>query len=133
MNILDKIKKLGLAPVGRVIGVLKRIQRYFCGEITTIPGKSINGDSSMELREFVPADGRFPHFYIRTANGSGLENKKIQISFDNWSAYSIFPMGHFKMLIGDSGDTRAEGDVILLEHNVEFRAFNKQVLDCLPP
>jgi len=22
----------------------------------------------MELREFVPADGRFPHFYIRTAN-----------------------------------------------------------------
>lgn len=61
-----------------------------------------------------------------------MENKKIQISFDNWSAYSIFPMGHFKMLIGDSGDTRAEGDVILLEHNVEFRAFNKQVLDCLP-
>lgn len=29
------------------------------------------------------------------------------------------------MLIGDSGDTRAEGDVILLEHNVEFRAFTK--------
>lgn len=36
------------------------------------------------------------------------------------------------MVIGESGDTRAEGDVILLEHNVEFRAFTKQVLDCLP-
>ena len=30
------------------------------------------------------------------------------------------------------GDISTEGNVILLEHNVEIRAFSKQVLDCLP-
>lgn len=87
---------------------------------------------NIQFKEFVPADGRFPRFYLRTSNGESLEGKKIQIGFDSWVKYSKYPVGHFKMVIGESGDTRAEGDVILLEHNVEFRAFTKQVLDCLP-
>ncbi|KAL4471595.1 hypothetical protein ABPG74_008488 [Tetrahymena malaccensis] len=133
LNVVEKIKKLNLNPTGKVVGVIKRIQRYFCGEVTPEKINLPNLPNGIELREFLPADGRFPHFYLRTTNGSHLEGKKIQIGFDNWSKSSKYPLGHFKMLIGDSGDTKAEGDVILLEHNVEYRAFSKQVLDCLPP
>jgi len=36
-------------------------------------------------------------------------------------------------VIGDSGDIKTEGDVILLEHGLEFSNFSKSVYACLPP
>lgn len=36
-NIVEKIRKLNLTPTGEVVGIIKRIQRYFCGEVTTDP------------------------------------------------------------------------------------------------
>jgi exosome complex exonuclease DIS3/RRP44 len=42
------------------------------------------------------------------------------------------PKGHFVSVIGEIGDERTEGDVILLEHNVEIKQFSKAVYDCLP-
>lgn len=35
-------------------------------------------------------------------------------------------------MIGNIGDARAEGDVILLEHNVEIREFSRKAYECLP-
>lgn len=55
------------------------------------------------------------------------------VAFDEWPATSAKPLCHFKRIIGDVGDMRAEGDVILLEHNVEITPFSKSVYDCLPP
>jgi exosome complex exonuclease DIS3/RRP44 len=54
------------------------------------------------------------------------------IAFDNWPVNSKLPLAHYKSTIGTIGDLKTEGDVILLEHNVEFRSFSKAVLDCLP-
>ena len=55
------------------------------------------------------------------------------IGYDQWPSHSPLPLGHFKRVIGEVGDPRTEGDVILLEHNVEIAAFSKAVYDCLPP
>ena len=46
------------------------------------------------------------------------------IGFDNWTSSSNKPYGHLIKVIGDIGDLKTEGDVILLEHNVEFRNFS---------
>jgi exoribonuclease R len=43
---------------------------------------------------------------------------RIVVSFDQWPSTSEYPLGHFKRIIGAIGDIKAEGDVILLEHNV---------------
>jgi len=37
-----------------------------------------------------------------------------------------------KEILGEIGDIKTEGDVILLEHSIETRQFTKQVIDCLP-
>lgn len=63
---------------------------------------------------------------------ANLVNKRIVVAFDGWPANSAKPLGHFKRIIGDIGDIRTEGDVILLEHNVEIAPFSKAVYDCLP-
>ena len=46
------------------------------------------------------------------------------IGFDNWPTTSNNPNGHLIKIIGEIGDIKTEGDVILLEHNVEFRDFS---------
>jgi len=61
-----------------------------------------------------------------------LDNKKIIVKVDRWSKYSKYPLGHFVSVIGDIGDPYTEGNVILLEHNVEIKNFSKHVMDCLP-
>lgn len=76
MNIVEKIKKLNLTPTGRVLGVIKRIQRYFCGEVTPETISLPNLPQGVELKEFIPADGRFPHFFLRTTNVMLLYDKK---------------------------------------------------------
>ncbi len=59
-------------------------------------------------------------------------NKRILVTFDKWPSNSQYPLGHFKKIIGEIGDIKTEGEVILLEHNVETAAFTKAVYDCLP-
>ncbi|EGR33437.1 rnb family protein, putative [Ichthyophthirius multifiliis] len=132
LNIIQKIKFLNLIPQGKVKGIIKRVQRFFCGQINNENIDQLNISNNIFIREFIPVDSRYPNFYIKTTNPQNLEDKRIQIVFDNWPKNSKYPFGHFKMLIGPSGDIHTEGDVILLEHGVEYRQFSKQVLDCLP-
>lgn len=82
--------------------------------------------------EFKPADERFPSFYIRTYDLNSIHGKRIQVAFDSWPANSRYPLCHFLRVIGNIGDTRAEGNVILLEHNVEIREFSRKAYECLP-
>jgi exoribonuclease R len=43
-----------------------------------------------------------------------VKGKRIQVSYDSWPSRSTYPLCHFLRVIGDIGDSRAEGDVILL-------------------
>ena len=59
---------------------------------------------------------------------------------DSWSKTSKFPCnslfsflaGHFVRTLGDVGDKATETEVLLLEHDVPFTPFSRQVLSCLP-
>ena len=51
---------------------------------------------------------------------------------DDWPENEEYALCHLKKVIGKSGEIKTEGDVILLEHNVEYSEFSKKVLDCLP-
>lgn len=62
-----------------------------------------------------------------------MDTKKIIVKVDNWKTSSKYPQGHFVSVIGEIGDPYTEGNVILLEHNVEIKNFSKLVMDCLPP
>lgn len=68
--------------------------------------------------EFKPADDRFPIFYIRTFNVESIAGKRIQVASDTWPKNSPYPLCHFVRVIGNIGDIKTEGNVILLEHNV---------------
>jgi exosome complex exonuclease DIS3/RRP44 len=65
-------------------------------------------------------------------NPQEVFNKKIMIKLKEWPINSGQPIGTFLQIIGEIGHMDTESKVILLEHNVEFRPFSKQVLDCLP-
>ena len=130
-DLLKRLKETTLIPTGTIVGIVKRQPRSYCGSITNDSVEKL--ESGDEIREFVPVDPRFPSFYIKTFNSHNLLNKRIVVTFDGWPANSAKPLGHFKRIIGDIGDMRTEGDVILLEHNVEIAPFSKAVYDCLPP
>jgi exosome complex exonuclease DIS3/RRP44 len=46
------------------------------------------------------------------------------VAFDYWSEYEKYPRGHFIKIIGEEGDTKTEGDVILLENDISFTPFS---------
>lgn len=80
-----------------------------------------NSESGWKMFEFKPADDRFPIFYIRTYNVDSIAGKRIQVAYDSWPRNSVNPLCHFVRVIGNIGDSRTEGNVILLEHNVEIK------------
>lgn len=61
-----------------------------------------------------------------------LKGKRIIVSFDDWPSNSKYPQCHFRKIIGDIGNQKVEGDVILLEHNVEIKEFSQKAYECLP-
>lgn len=103
----------------------------YCGSVNTT--KVIkSSENGWKMFEFKPADDRFPMFYIRTFNVSSIEGKRIQVAYDSWPNKSPLPLCHFVRVIGNIGDSRTEGDVILLEHNVEIKEFSRKAYECLP-
>jgi exosome complex exonuclease DIS3/RRP44 len=91
-----------------------------------------NEKPGFEIYEFVPVDNRFPSFFMRSFNIQSLAKKRIMVEFDDWPNFSKHPLCHFVRIIGDEGSNKAEGDVILLEHNVEIKEFSKKAYECLP-
>ena len=124
---IDNLKKIltqtNLIPRGKVIGVIKRDLRNFCGEITEIIGEF--GIVSL-------TDGRYPDVLIKPKNLKSLLNKKIIVNIDKRPINSKNPLGHLVKILGNSEDVQVENDVILYEFGVETRKFPQRVIDCLP-
>ena len=111
---------------GVVMGIIKRGWRpYVC---VLDPESGLAGGSYL----VEPQDMRIPRINITTRQPDTLSGKLLVVSVDFWEAQHRFPTGHYVRTIGAVGDTRAESDAILLEHEVNTAPFSAQVQSCLP-
>ncbi|XP_077014526.1 exosome complex exonuclease RRP44 isoform X2 [Tamandua tetradactyla] len=115
-----------LKPTGRVVGIIKRNWRPYCGMLS----KSDIKESRRHL--FTPADRRIPRIRIETRQASILEGRRIIVAIDGWPRNSRYPNGHFVKNLGDAGDKETETEVLLLEHDVPHQPFSQAVLSFLP-
>ncbi|XP_071991431.1 exosome complex exonuclease RRP44 [Engystomops pustulosus] len=113
-------------PSGKVVGIIKRNWRPYCGMLC----RSQIKESSRHL--FVPADRRIPRIRIETRQSSTLEGQRIIVSIDGWPRNSRYPNGHFVKNLGTAGDKETETEVLLLEHDVPHQPFSQAVLSFLP-
>uniref|UniRef100_A0A1Y1LIX1 Protein DIS3 homolog n=1 Tax=Photinus pyralis TaxID=7054 RepID=A0A1Y1LIX1_PHOPY len=113
-------------PTGRVVGVIRRKWRQYCGILQQ------DGDASGLYQLFVPAEKRVPKIRIQTRQGVFLRTQKIVVTIDLWPRHSRYPEGHFVRALGAIGDQATENEVVLLEHEVPHNQFSEQVLKCLP-
>lgn len=124
-------------PKGRVVGILKRNWREYCGTLRPLHAER-QQESGPEVynksdRVFVPADARLPNIMIQTRHSANLENKRIVVVLDGWDRFSHYPSGHWTKILGNVGDRNVESMVILHEHGVITREFSESVYRCLPP
>lgn len=115
-----------IQPTGRVMGVIKRNWRPYCGIL--LPRFSMKGSR----HTFVPAEKRIPRIWLETRQGERLLGKRIVVSIDSWPRSSRFPRGHFVRDLGPIGEKMTENEVLLLEHDVPHLPFSPAVLKNLP-
>lgn len=113
-------------PTGRVVGIIKRNWRPFCGMLNPSQIK----ESTRHL--FTPADRRIPRIRIETRQAATLAGQKIMVAIDGWPKHSRYPNGHFVRSLGSAGDKETETEVLLLEHDVPHQDFSQAVLSFLP-
>uniref|UniRef100_A0A8C4VDV7 Protein DIS3 homolog n=1 Tax=Gopherus evgoodei TaxID=1825980 RepID=A0A8C4VDV7_9SAUR len=105
-----------LRPSGRVVGIIKRNWRPFCGMLS----KSQIKEARRHL--FTPADRRIPRIRIETRQASTLEGQRIIVAIDGWPRNSRYP----------NVNKETETEVLLLEHDVPHQPFSQAVLSFLP-
>ncbi|XP_060754939.1 LOW QUALITY PROTEIN: exosome complex exonuclease RRP44 [Neoarius graeffei] len=115
-----------LKPTGRVVGIIKRNWRPFCGMLNQSQIK----EATRHL--FTPADRRIPRIRIETRQASTLVGQRIIVAIDGWPKNSRYPNGHFVRSLGEAGDKETETKVLLLEHDVPHQPFSQAVLSFLP-
>lgn len=113
-------------PTGKVVGIIKRNWRPFCGMLNVSQIK----ESTRHL--FTPADRRIPRIRIETRQASTLAGQRIMVAIDGWPKDSRYPNGHFVRSLGGAGEKETETEVLLLEHDVPHQAFSQAVLSFLP-
>ncbi|XP_008319769.1 exosome complex exonuclease RRP44 [Cynoglossus semilaevis] len=113
-------------PTGKVVGIIKRNWRPFCGMLNVSQIK----ESTRHL--FTPADRRIPRIRIETRQASSLVGNRIMVAIDGWPKDSRYPNGHFVRSLGGAGEKETEEEVLLLEHDVPHQAFSQAVLSFLP-
>ncbi|KAM9804414.1 exosome complex exonuclease RRP44 [Neosynchiropus ocellatus] len=113
-------------PTGKVVGIIKRNWRPFCGMLNVSQIK----ESTRHL--FTPADRRIPRIRIETRQASTLAGQRIMVAIDGWPKHSRYPNGHFVRSLGTAGEKDTEQEVLLLEHDVPHQAFSQAVLSFLP-
>ncbi|XP_043927988.1 exosome complex exonuclease RRP44 [Protopterus annectens] len=85
-NILKNIVNTNLAkPTGKVVGIIKRNWRPYCGMIA----KSHIKEATRHL--FTPADRQIPRIRIETRQASVLEHQRIIVAIDGWPKNSRYP------------------------------------------
>jgi exosome complex exonuclease DIS3/RRP44 len=118
-------------PSGRIVGIIKRNWKSYCGSLDPMPMPAGNGGVAHAL--FVSKDRRIPKIRIQTRQLGNLLDKRIIVSVDSWDCASRYPSGHYVRTIGDIGDRDTESEVVLIENDIDARPFTSQVLACLPP
>lgn len=113
-------------PTGKVVGIIKRNWRPFCGMLNVSQIK----ESTRHL--FTPADRRVPRIRIETRQAATLAGQRIMVAIDGWPKDSRYPNGHFVRSLGNAGEKDTEQEVLLLEHDVPHQAFSQAVLSFLP-
>lgn len=127
-------KKSGpVKPTARIVGIIKRKWRPYCGTIDNSSVKLTPSTTSAQFVFFWAMDRRIPKIRIRTRQASSLLGKRIMVSIDSWDKHSRYPSGHFVRVLGEVGDRTTETEVLLLEHDVPFTPFSQKVLKFLPP
>lgn len=112
-------------PCGKVVGIIKRNWRTYCG--------SIDENSTSDRIYFLPIDKRIPKIKIQSKQFNELVGKRISVVIDSWNINSRYPEGHYTGIIGNIGDPNTESKVILLEFDIPHYEFPKSVMECLPP
>jgi exosome complex exonuclease DIS3/RRP44 len=129
---IDKPQDIDMIPCGRVVGIIKRNWRPFCGSIDRSSIEEAHSQGAMQGVFFWSMDKKIPKIRIRTRQANVLVGKRIIVSIDSWPKDSRYPVGHFVKTIGEIGDKSTETEVLLLEHDVPFAPFSGLVLACLP-
>uniref|UniRef100_A0A3B5AX49 Protein DIS3 homolog n=1 Tax=Stegastes partitus TaxID=144197 RepID=A0A3B5AX49_9TELE len=122
----EEEKAVNLKTTGKVVGIIKRNWRPFCGMLNVSQIK----ESTRHL--FTPADRRIPRIRIETRQSSTLAGQRIIVAIDGWPKDSRYPNGHFVRSLGGAGEKDTEQEVLLLEHDVPHQAFSQAVLSFLP-
>ncbi|KAI9278113.1 exosome complex exonuclease RRP44-like protein [Sporodiniella umbellata] len=132
-NAMDVDCKEEGEPTGKIVGIIRKKWRPYCGFIVkkSVPKKT-TGQSAVNVM-FRALDRRIPPIKIRTSQAQNLVGNRIVVSIDSWPVTSAFPLGHFVKTLGASGDRETETEVLLLEHDVPYQEFSKAVLADLPP
>lgn len=113
-------------PTGKVVGIIKRKWRQYCGII--LP--NILKGSARHI--FVPAEKKIPRVRIETRQAEKLYGQRVIVAIDQWQRHSRYPQGHFVRSLGPLGDKDTENEVLLIEHDVPHCKFSEEVLSCLP-
>ncbi|XP_022091521.1 exosome complex exonuclease RRP44-like [Acanthaster planci] len=113
-------------PSGKVVGIVKRNWRPYCGVLQ--PSNNTEGTRHL----FMAAEKKIPKIRIETRQAASLQGQRIIVSIDSWPRNSRYPMGHFVRLLGEIGDRDTENEVLLLEHDVPHQPFSEAVLSFLP-
>ena len=76
------VDKLLIQPTGKVVGIIKRNWRPYCGML--LPLTSGASLQTTHRHTFIPADQRVPHVRLETRQASVLMGKRIIVSIDSW-------------------------------------------------
>ena len=124
-------------PTGRVVGIVKRNWRNYCGSIllsadTVVSSTGVGGNMSTNVL-VVPADKKLPYIKITTRQRDELADKRILVAIDSWPIDSRNPIGHYVRTLGKIGDKGIETEVLLHEFDIPWEPFSEKVMACLPP
>lgn len=120
-----------LKPTGKVIGIIKRNWRQYCG-VLRLRNENMNKSSIMTRYIFIPAERRIPAIRIETRQYEVLKGQRIIVAIDSWDKNSKYPQGHYVRALGNIGDKETENEVLLLENDVPHSEFSAAVMKCLP-
>lgn len=126
----DREKKV--QPTARVVAIARRSWRYYVGQIAPTSVSKDDTGNVLQTCFVILMDKVLPKIRIRTKKANVLLGKRIVIAVDSWPSTSKYPQGHFIRSLGDIENAEAETEALLLEHDVEYRPFSKNVLGCLP-
>ncbi|KAF9581039.1 exosome catalytic subunit dis3 [Lunasporangiospora selenospora] len=119
-------------PYAKVVGIIRRNWRQYCGFIDRKSVHTPAGSTAPVNVMFYAMETKIPKIKFRTRQAHSLLGQRVIVAIDSWPKTSRYPFGHFVRSLGEAGDKSTETEVLLLEHDVPFHEFSKQVLSFLP-